>query len=280
LNTSTPVAYQSFANMFELIVNKGTIFGSLASPENSEDPESVSFRGKNYSLAGVMIDIVADPAQEIVKRFIFKNLISKLAVKGFSRRRRRISYVVFRRSDEVQHPHTQFFRIYNGFEIKVRTVEEAYLLCIDPHVVIESEATLAQYVQQGLPLLGLSGFSVKYDTDTYMGIDGYLIETLQNGIVKCRIKNYRSPDETLVDVNRVKPEPRPEVLQELGDKIGIDFDVIKLQRKLSLQGSPIPSRHRFEKTKELARLLAQEIFPLKFGNFTVEINASPVAIVI
>lgn len=276
----SPVAYQSFANMFELIVNKGAIFRSLASPENREDPESVYFLGQNYSLAGGTGNIVAEPAQEIIKRFIFKNLISRLAAKGFLRKRRRISYVVFRTSDEVQHPHTQFFRVYNGFEIRVRTVEEAYLLCIDPHVVIQSEATLAQYVQQGVSLSGLSGFSVKYDDDTYSGIDGYLIETLQNGVVKCRIKNYRELNETLVDVNKVKPEPRPEVLQELGDKVGIDFGVIKLQRKLSLQDSPIPSRQRFEKTKELAAMVAREIFPMKFGNFTIEMNAAPVAIVI
>ena len=122
---------------------------------------------------------------------------------------------------------------------------------------------------------------MKYDTDVEYGVDGYLIDTttIDEG-VRCHVKDYRSLQEMQIDSSNVKPEPRPEVLQKLGECINLDFAVVKLQRKLSFMDSPVPSRERFAKTLELAKDLAQSIFPISFGGFTVTMDSTPIAIVI
>jgi len=266
--------------MFELgFAQIGDLFSVPATA--AENPSYIFFDGVRYTLSGEPINKVPNPPSELVRRFILQKLVEQLTSKGFSFRTRRVPSTVYRMSDEVQHKYSDFFRIYNGFEFRVAVIKSSFLLCLNPRVVIRSEAPIAKYVAEGIALGELSGFAVKYDTETEAGIDGFLLSVANhNGSLICQIKDYRLFQEIQIGADKVKPEPRSDVLQKLGDSVKIDLGVMKLQRQLAYMDSPVPSRRRFADTLELAKRLARDIFPLTFGNFSVDLNTVPAAIVI
>lgn len=151
--------------------------------------------------------------------------------------------------------------------------------------------SIADLIQKGLSPSELNDFSVRYLGDEGIGIDGYLLETatgkgLSQGEVEsgyfCKIKKYRKekeePDEEIIHAKRVFPESRPELIQVLLERLGIDFDVIGLMRTLSFLDSPTASKDRFVHTKKIIDQINEQIFPLKFGDFVFNLNTQPIII--
>ena len=62
------------------------------------------------------------------------------------------------------------------------------------------------------------------------------------------------------------------------NELGMDFDVISLQRKLSFLDSRTASKDRLIRTLEIIKRLKQEIFPLEFGEFKIALEDSPMVV--
>jgi hypothetical protein len=268
--------------MFELEMEQhGHIFGSDKPPDSILDASCVDYHGIFYRLNGDPTAEVTEPAVEVVRRFLLKNFITKLGSKGFVFRKRGMPSVTWRKADEVAQQHSDFLRVFHGFDFRVISIDGAYLLCLNPHVVIDAVASLNDYLERGISLSELSGFSVKFDAEEETGIDAYLIETIQETAgASCNVKEYRTGTESHLAATKVKPESRPELLQSLGEGIHLDFGIVRLQRKLSYQDSPVPSRERYARTIEIAKTLAREIFPLDFAGFKITMSVNPVSVII
>jgi hypothetical protein len=275
--------YARFGNFFRIHYNSGRLFIWKNDPKEKIGPgKAIVFGGKFYSYEG------GDGAQEVIpKPQILKSMITrqfglKLRNLGYSFKG---DYRVYKRENQVDHPYKDVFAIFEGFEFRTVLAGEPILLCVDPHIILRTNCSVGQLVEKGARLDKLKDFSVTYSLDEQKErIDGYLLEVIRqqssdgSNVLTCRIKNYRSFAEVLAPAYRVFPEARSELIQELLRQIGIEYDIVGLQRKLSFLDSKTASRDRLLKTLEIVKQLKTEIFPLKFGQYKVDLEAEPIVV--
>jgi len=215
------------------------------------------------------------PEKDLLKSMITKQFALKLKNLGY---RFKGKYRVYKEEAEVENPYKDIFSIYRGFEFRILLLNEDIYLCIDPKIIFKFNSSIKQLIEKGANPNSLKDFSVSYSAERE-GIDGYLIETASIGEdFVCKIKNYRDFREVEISADKVFPEPRPELIQKLLNEIGVQYDVIGLQRKLSFLDSKTASRDRLYKTLEIIKRLKSEVFPLKFGEFEVNIEETPVVV--
>jgi hypothetical protein len=278
--------YARFGNFFRINYKLGKIFIWESDPkEKIGIGKTIFFGGKFYSYEG------GDAAREVTPNLqILKSMITR----QFGLKLRNLKYMfkgdyrAYKIENRVEHPHKDIFSIFEGFEFRTVIVDEAILLCVDPHIILRANCSLGQLTEKGAPVDQLSDFSVTYISPSPEGkeerIEGYLLGVVRQQtddgeiVLNCRIKNYRSFAEEVIPAHRVFPESRPELIQELLSQIGREFDVVGLQRKLSFLDSKTSSRDRFLKTLEIVKQLKTEVFPLEFGQFKVDLEAEPVVI--
>jgi hypothetical protein len=269
--------YERFGNMFALDYQTGCIYEVAREPETEEEKNAtIYWEGHCYTFLPDLGLSKIDPPHELLRRLITKQFLIALKQKGY---KFQADYLVYHPSDEIQHNQRDIFSIFKGFNFRTLRLGENLFLCVDPHLTIVTNATLKYLTSKCKNLSDLSDFSVRWNTETEGGIDGYLIETIcSNGSVKCKVKNYRTGTEEEVDGSLVYPEPRPELLERLITIVGGDLSVISLQRKLSFLDSKEASRDRFFETLEIIRKLKTNVFPIKFGDFKVELDPNPVVV--
>jgi len=273
--------YARFGNFFRIHYTTGKLFRWDGDPrEEIGYDKTIVFEGKVYSYEGGegALEITLTP--QILKSMITKQFALRLRNVGY---RFRGDYRAYKLESQIGHTYSDFFSIFQGFEFRTVLVDESILLCIDPHIMLRINYSLGQLIQKGVPPSQLSDFSVTFSSeDERERIDGYLIEILKRESEEasffCKIKGYRDFAEVMAPVDSVFPESRPELIQELLRKLGIEYDVVALQRQLSFLDSKTASRDRLLKTLEIVKQLQNEIFPLQFGEFKVELEAEPVVI--
>jgi len=270
--------YQRFGNLFRLKCNRGKLFVSEFDPsglESIKKEEIIFFEGKFYSYRNFSGAKEIDPDIRVLKSMITKQFGLKLRNCGYRFKGKYIAY-----KEEVEHPHKDIFNVFEGFEFRIILLNEEFFLCVDPHIVFRTSCSINYLLSQGFDQGSLSDFSVSYSGEERMRIDGYLIETVKEGNAHfCQIKNFRDFAEVKVPADKVFPESRPELIQMILDKLGRNFDVASLQRKLSFLDSKTASKDRLMKTLEIIQRLKQEkIFPLEFGEFKVELEDNPVVV--
>jgi hypothetical protein len=275
--------YARFGNFFRIHYNLGKMFVWENDPkEKIGSGKTVFFGGKFYSYEGGDGAREVTPDLQILKSMITRQFGLKLRNLGY---RFKGKYRAYKVENQVDHPYKDIFTIFDGFEFRTVLVDDLILLCIDPHIILRANCSLEQLIEKGAQQDQITDFSITYSPlGQKARINGYLLGVLSrrtddgNGILVCRIKDYRSFAEVLVPAHCVFPEARAELIQELLRKIGIEYDVVGLQRKLSFLDSKTASRDRLLKTLEIVRELKSEAFPLKFGEFEVDLEAEPIVI--
>jgi len=267
--------YQRLGNFFRMKYNESNLFESDFVPNGIIGREElVFFEGKFYSYKSFpnAREICFSP--RVFKSIITKQFALKLRMNGYEFKRKYIAY-----KEKVEHAHEDIFSVFKGFEFRTILLNGQIFLCIDPHIIFRVNCSVEYLLSQGLDQSFLSDFSVSYSGEEGKRIDGYLIETVEeNGVNFCLIKNFRDFAEVKIQAERVFPEPRPELIQMLLDRLGRNFDVISLQRKLSFLDSKTASKDRLMRTLEIVQKLRQEIFPLEFGEFKVDLEDAPVVV--
>ncbi|MEM3871136.1 MAG: hypothetical protein QXE05_01030 [Nitrososphaeria archaeon] len=275
--------YARFGNFFRIRYNLGKIFVWESNPkEKIGIGKTIFFEGKFYSYEGGNGAREVTPDLKIIKSMITRQFGLKLRSLGY---RFKGDYIAYKEENEIDQPYKNIFSVFDGFEFRTVLIGESILLCIDPHIIFRTNCSVGELIENSVPLDQLRDFSVTYLLEKEKkGIDGYLLETLrqqtENGkdAIICKIKNYRDFTEVTIPAYRVFPEARPELIQELLNKIGAAYDVINLQRKLSFLDSKTASRDRLMKTLEIVRKLQSEVFPIEFGKFKVDLEVEPIVV--
>jgi hypothetical protein len=281
--------YDKFGNFFEINIEKmGKVFEMPEIDETVDRDTTIRWSGKYLSFSEYKGSKETQASPEILKGFLAKQLYLKLKAEGY-KSRKKISYCVYRDADEVKQDYGDIFRVFRGFSYRVLVLDKSYFLCIDPHITLETMSSIAHLIQRGLIASDLE-FPVRYKTEESFRIDGYLLDTAigtefdQNlePTYFCKIKRYRvkkdEPSEDIVSAETVFPESRPELIQRLLEKLGIYYNIIKLQRNLSFIDSRTASKDRFAETIRIVNGIQSEIFPLAFGDFLAKLNPKPIII--
>lgn len=274
--------YARFGNFFRMRYDMGKMFRWDGDPrEKIGYDKTIFFEGRFYSYEGDKGAQEVTPTPQILKSMITKQFVLKLRSVGY---RFRGHYRAHKLENEIEHPHSNFFSVFQGFEFRTVLVDESILLCIDPHIMLKINYSVGQLIQRGVSPIQLSDFSVTFSIEEESKrIDGYLTEVIKQeseGATSfaCKIKSYRDFAEVQAPADSVFPESRPELIQELLSRLDMEYDVVALQRQLSFLDSKTASRDRLLKTLEIVKQLQSEIFPLQFGGFKVELEAEPVVI--
>jgi len=244
--------------------------------------DTVYFNGKSYTYEPAENAVETEPSSLLLKSIITKQFCLKLYDKGY---RFKGKYLAFKKEDRINQPHDDIFSIFDGFRFRTVLLFERLFLCIDPHLVIWSQASVEYLLKQGCNPSQLADFSVSYRGPEGRKIDGYLVRTasannfeghLGEGFL-CQVKNHRNFKEELLSPSVVYPESRLELMQTLLDVLNRKFNVISLQRQHSFLNTKTASLERLKKTLTIVARL-QEIFPLEFGGFKVTLENEPVRI--
>jgi len=274
--------YDRFGNFFEIDCQGGTIYliGDEVD-ETIDETTVIRYAGKFLSYKPYENVNKVEPNLEILQRFVRRHFELNLTAKGYKLRK---WYCAYKTEDEVKQPHHDIFSVFNGFVYRISIFEEKLLLCIDPHIILQTNCSIHDLVMKGIPAHELNSFPVRYATTEKIGVDGYLIDTFKGpneGLV-CKIKRYRQvadkPLEEIISAEKVYPESRPELIQRFIVRLGSSYDVIDLQRRLSWLDSKTASKDRFLATLDIVATLSKEVFPIKFGDFVVNVKTQPIIV--
>lgn len=285
--------FSQYTNWFRLDVSDGAVYKIPASMAD-EEPSDYFLRhdGEYFTLECCKEGSqTVRPEGMLLRRIILHSFRDALRQKDFAFKGLH-NYIAYWTTQAHPQPHSDVFSAYTaGFEFRVVEYEDnggpkCYLV-IDPHVVFVMNMSIEDLVSHGISLSKLSDFSVKVLSDEgeqVGGIDGFLVETQRQrgGEIQCRIVDIRTGVEELVEASQVYLEPRPEIIRWILQEFGSSFDVVKFQRDKSFLSSPLASKERFQKTQEIVRdyLVGRaQVFPLRVGEFTIDIDPDPVPVV-
>jgi len=265
---SGPEIYNSYSNFFPLKVKQGKIFKIS---EQNRTNDSVYYRGTYYSPYPSGSAEETQPNDELLKDMILNQFGLALEKNHYLFKS---DYRAYKITKELKHDDADIFRIFDGFEFRIIKLD-SFLLCIDPKIIIKSSSIQDLY-EKGVPTSILKDFYVDV-LEEGEPRRAYLNEVLPEGNqVTCKVVNDYG-EKTSPGI-LTKPDSRPEVLQLFLNALNRNHDIEKLKRKLTFLDSPTASKDRFEKTIKVLKEISQEISPLKFGNFEVRIEDSPLVI--
>lgn len=268
--------YTRFGNFFSVKYTDGVLYRFETNPiEKIGSGKTIFFQGEFYSYENALGGQEITPSLQILKSMITRQFALKLRNKGY---RFKGNYRPYRVENQIEHPHNDIFSVYDGFEFRTVLIDEQMLLCIDPHTILKFNCSIEDLINFGIKERELSDFSVSYEAEEEWRRVGYLLKTYEQEVGKCRIKDYADFTEVAIRANAVIPEARPELIRQLLSKLNRDFDVVAFQRRLSFLDSKTASRDRLLKTLEIVRKLLEDVFPLTFGEFEVNLGAEPVVV--
>jgi hypothetical protein len=265
--------YNVQTNLFELITEKlGSVYLISSEQDSLEKYEKIRHGNEYYTYMKGFGDKVKLNLS-IFKSFILSNLINSLKKNEYIFRGK---YNVYNNNDVIDFKYGDYIKLYDGFKYRIIYLENNIYLCIDPSVYVECCASIKKWQELGVSLYRLNDMSIRLfnEDDEYL-IHGYLLNTYKDKDLMCKIKLYREyNDKVIVDVdsNNVFPEPRPEVISDLIESTGERSNLIYVIRKNSFITSNTPSRDRLYKTKKIIDNLNNNIFPLNFGGFIINLN--------
>ena len=271
--------YNRIGNAFRLNYILGSVYQLDPTIEFDGD-SAVYYNGNYYSHTYYQNSEPISPDLGLIKALITKQFVLKLKSQGYKFKSK---YKVYDIGQEIVTPYTDLFKLYEGFEFRTVIIGEEIFLVIDPKVITVVQASIQDFLLRGADIGSLREFSVYYLEEESGGRivekKGYLLATQGEGDnAVCIIKRYEDFSEITVSAGSVFPEPRAELLQTLLGAIGEEFDIIELQRKFSFLDSKTSSRDRLLKTLEIVERLESEVFPLKFGDFEVKIDKTPIVV--
>ena len=269
--------YDKFGNLFGLTIEQGTLYELEDMPSPEEKAKTIYLDGKYFTHEAKEGSQPIEATLPMLMRLVTKQFALKLREVGYWFRGH---YLAYREADELDQPCKDIFRIYDGFEFRIVSLGNGILLCINPHLILRSNCTIAQLLKEGVSLADLADFSVSYRSDEGYRIDGYLIETkvVDSGQALCKVKSYRDFKQENIPAEDVLPEPKPELIQRLIEHMNRQFNVIALQRRYSFLDSSTASRDRLMRTREIVKGLRENVFPLRFGEFEINLDSEPVVI--
>jgi hypothetical protein len=271
--------YHKYANLFELNCNQGKFYEVNEPLTEESRKNTVYFNGRYYTFLKTENSWELTPSLPLFKSMLTNQLFIRLRDCGYWLRK---GDIVFREDDKISQTNTDIFEMYQGFKLKTVSLFDRVFICVDPHLVISTRASIGYLLEKGITPEKLSGFSVRFKTETEYFIDGFLVDIVQNTSAEgnqktgnlCHIKSYRDFKEETIIAYKVFPESRPEVLQSLLDALGRKFNIVSLQRQYSFLNSKTASIDRLKKTLEIVKQLQQH-FPLKFGDFNISLEVEP-----
>jgi hypothetical protein len=268
--------YDRFGNLFPLSCKIGKLYQKSMLTNDKSDEKTIFFGGNYFSYEKGDESIEVQPTLEMTKRMIAKQFILKIKNAGYALSK---GYVLYSKQDEVCHPHRDIFSIFDGFEFRFVIINDMLLLCVNPHLVIETNCSIKYLVDAGINSDKLKDFSVRYKRKEGGRIDGYLVETVaERECLLCKVKSYREFKEEVLPADVVFPEPKPELIQYFLELLGRNFDLVAKQRELSFLNSKTASKDRFYKTLEIVNELKKNIFPLNFGDWKIDLETTPIVV--
>jgi hypothetical protein len=268
--------YDRFGNLFPISGKIGKLYQKSMPTSDESDEKTIFFDGNYFSYEQDEESIEVQPTLEMTKRMVAKQFILKIKNAGYALSK---GYIVYSKQDEVDHPHKDIFSIFDGFEFRFVIINNMLLVCVNPHLVINTNCSIKYLIDAGINSDKLKDFSVRYKRKEGGRIDGYLVETVaERGCLLCKVKNYREFKEEVLSADVVFPEPKPELLQHFLELLGRKFDLVAKQRELSFLNSKTASKDRFYKTLEIVKLLKKNVFPLNFGEWKIDLETTPIVV--
>lgn len=215
-------------------------------------------------------EVVYEPL--ILKSFISKQFSLKLRSIGYRTSREKAkfqsAYVAYLPKKEILTGDEDIFRIFDGFEYRICHINDFLYLCINPHLKIKTQASIKELLQKGLQVQDIISLRVTYLDNQGKWRRGFVAEVHPD---KCKIRNIDTWEDDEVGGDSVYPLGKPEILQLFLNKLYRRSNIVEIQRKYSFlePRRKQPAKARFAKTIDIASALAEQVFPLIFGDFEI-----------
>ncbi|MHA1919936.1 MAG: hypothetical protein ACTSWX_09345 [Promethearchaeota archaeon] len=278
--------YQTFGNFFKIRIEfSETSYSLFWYPPTIDRDFTDNEYIFDHSTRGFYSFIKKDNAiEKIVNLKEIRNLITKQFVYNLKLKNYifKGKYRFYHLKDEIKQRHSQIFRIFNGSKFRFYILQNDLFLVLDPNLIINFEASIYELIKLGINPETIKNFSVRYKNESTGGIDGYLIETKQqeqnNSEFYCKVKDYKSFEVIDCNAKHTYPESRPELIQKFLNEMKLNFNVITLQRKESFLSSKTASLDRFQRTLDIINELKNEIFPITFGSYRIDLESDPIIV--
>ncbi len=164
-------------------------------------------------------------------------------------------------------------RIYPAYEFQVREYFGSFYLCIDYGVQVHNVRSLDKLSRQVPPEQLVNGRCV-----ANMGgwREGRIVSFDDEW---AKVFFFDQTREEKVPTSAVIPHCPPRVLEAIMQQEHIHFDLHQTIKRHSLASQAAASRVRAEKNVSVAQHLADELFPVQFGEFTVSLETQPARLV-
>jgi len=207
----------------------------------------------------------------LIRKIIDNNFRIRLGIKGY---RFKGTYAVYKEIDKVQHrsDNENIFSIFKGLKYRFVPLNNDLFLCIDYNLILQINASIQDFLDLGVSIGDLIRNSVEVRAREYK--KGQLVGIGDNNI--CTIDSYDMEiGKQSVSANEVYLLCRPEVLQDLLEKVGKPEGIISIQRQYSLLN---PRRRLSELKNIINKLNEEEIFPLNIENLMIYLENEPLPI--
>ena len=188
---------------------------------------------------------------------------------GFSR------IVAHRRRSELATPPDvrPMLRIYPAYEFQIRQYFDRFYLCLDYRCQVLNVQSLAVLAQQ-LPKDELINRRCVANKGQWR--EGRVTE-FNSEFAKVHFSDTKSDDH--VPMDSIIPHCSLAMLEELLQRAEVSFDLSATIKRYSLASKLGSARERFNKIATMAQHVAQNLFPIQFGDFEVDVTTEPLQLI-
>jgi predicted HTH transcriptional regulator len=166
----------------------------------------------------------------------------------------------------------QFASVCPGFHFRFRQFRRDWFLCLDPSVEVRSKVRLGE-LRRVLPAVASRGFR-----KGYAKIDGKWgpCEVIEMAAAGAKVAPARGtgPAADVVE-DAFVPVLRPDLLADYLARAGVRVGLYQVIRGMSFSAGEHAARSRAQQTQQLADWLRAEVFPLRVGDVTIELETKP-----
>lgn len=266
--------YEKYANLFPLKISPPVKKVYQIPYSEIENCQAVQRIGEEEAIA--LVAKPDSPSQEADSKTI-KNLIRNAICERISKTRdiqvRKLkTQLIFKKSSLAQYGDKTVV-IYQGCDFRVLAIGKDLYLCID-YMVMPKCFLRADQIRKLLPGYqfclnrGFYQEGAEWKPARIEGVSGDNATLLtQTGALMVPATNFL-PDIPIWQIGKL--------LQRKGLKIDFNREV----KKLSLLTVDKPAQQRFQKIVDIAQRLKQTIFPIKIGEYTLDLEPNPIRLML
>jgi len=183
--------------------------------------------------------------------------------------------ITHRRGNELPIPDAarQYLRLYPAYTVQLQESFGRMYLCVDYTCEVLSVQRLHQVIQHVPAEVVLNKRCVVHSGQWLQGrlvrLDGEWTT----------VRFFDNDQEEVVATSDVIPHLSLRLIEQLLSSAGVRFDLHSAIKRGSLASEPAAARRRAEKIQQFVGVIVEQVFPISFGDFEVDLGTTPVSLI-